>query len=182
MSSIIDMNNKRDISIMLVRIIATAFIFIDHWAAYVDIPLKSVVIQVTNSGVLIFLFISGFLYGGKNISNIKTWLMGRIKKLLIPYWIFLFCFYVLSVLFRTFSLKSFVIYFFVLQAWLGTDGGPITLWFMSLLFICYLLVPVLQYLKKRRFNKWIKSVILISIFCIQFFLSYYNILLYMWIC
>lgn len=60
-----EIDNKRNIAIMYIRVIAMLFIFIDHAVTYMDIPLKSVIIQITNSGNLIFLFISGFLYGGK---------------------------------------------------------------------------------------------------------------------
>ena len=50
---------KRDLSIMLVRIVAMLFIFIDHLVLYIDVPLKNVILQITNSGVLPDKLVSG---------------------------------------------------------------------------------------------------------------------------
>ena len=41
-----------------------------------------------NVGVFTFLFISGFLFGRRDIENAKMFLAKRLKRLLIPYYLF----------------------------------------------------------------------------------------------
>lgn len=142
-----EIDNKRNIAIMYIRVIAMLFIFIDHAVTYMDIPLKSVIIQITNSGNLIFLFISGFLYGGKMINDFKRWAIKRLIRLWIPYFIFILAYFAYSHFFLRngdSTVASFFIYVFVLQGLLGTEGGPISLWFLTLLMICYFILPILQ--------------------------------------
>ena len=38
-----------------------------------------------NVGVQVFLFMSGFLYGKKNIENTWSWIKRQFSKILIPY-------------------------------------------------------------------------------------------------
>ena len=144
-------SDNRNVAIMCIRIVAMLFIFIDHAVAYTDIPLKGIIIQITNSGVLIFLFISGFLYGGKSIGNFKEWIKRRVERLWVPYIIFISVFFILEVV-RGAGLeiaKPLIIYVFVLQGFLGPEGGPQTLWFMTLLILCYCLIPVLQFVRDK---------------------------------
>lgn len=147
-----EIDNKRNIAIMYIRVIAMLFIFIDHAVTYMDIPLKSVIIQITNSGNLIFLFISGFLYGGKMINDFKRWAIKRLIRLWIPYFIFILAYFAYSHFFLRngdSTVASFFIYVFVLQGLLGTEGGPISLWFLTLLMICYFILPILQLVRNK---------------------------------
>lgn len=141
--------SKRNVAIMCIRIVAMLFIFTDHAVAYTDIPYKAVIIQITNSANLIFLYISGFLYGGKSIDDIKGWIKKRILRLWIPYFIFVFIYFLVAGIYGggLKIMKPFLIYTFVLQGFLGTEGGPGTLWFMTLLVLCYCLIPLLQRLR-----------------------------------
>lgn len=150
MTAVMEKSN-RNVAIMYVRVVAMLFIFIDHAVAYMDIPLKSAIIQITNSGNLIFLFISGFLYGGKYIGNYVEWTKKRIERLWVPYFVFILFYFALAVV-RGAGLeilKPFVVYTFVLQGLLGPEGGPQTLWFMTLLILCYCLMPVLQLVRDK---------------------------------
>lgn len=141
--------SQRNVAIMCIRIVAMLFIFTDHAMAYTDSPCKAVIIQITNSANLIFLYISGFLYGGKNIRDAKDWIRKRISRLWIPYIIFIFVYFLITLIQGNGlkSIKPFVIYAFVLQGFFGTEGGPSTLWFMTLLILCYCLIPILQRLR-----------------------------------
>lgn len=150
MTAVMEKSN-RNVAIMYVRVVAMLFIFIDHAVAYMDIPLKSAIIQITNSGNLIFLFISGFLYGGKYIGNYVEWTKKRIERLWVPYFVFILFYFALAAV-RGAGLeilKPFVVYTFVLQGLLGPEGGPQTLWFMTLLILCYCLIPVLQLVRDK---------------------------------
>ena len=44
---------------------------------------------VLNIGVQVFLVLSGFLYGHKQIDNWKDWCLARIRRLYIPMFVFL---------------------------------------------------------------------------------------------
>lgn len=168
---------RRDSAIMCIRILAMLFIFTDHAVAYLDIPLKSIIIQVTNSGNLIFLFISGFLYGGKTIQNFKSWLKHKIVQLWIPYICFVVFYFVLY-LFQegiAATVKPFLIYSLVLQGLLGTEGGPATLWFMTLLIFCYFLIPFLQKIRESvwKMSPSTKALWVVAIVVVQILLAYF---------
>ncbi|MCD7780297.1 MAG: acyltransferase [Candidatus Gastranaerophilales bacterium] len=169
---------EKNISIMYLRVIATAFIFIDHALAYTDMPGKSIIIQITNSGVLIFLMISGFLYGGKTIGDMVGWLKNRVLRLYIPYFIFIIVYYLCMFVQGKFVLKSFLTYLFMFQGILGTENGPHTLWFMTLLLMCYCLIPLLQFIRKYidenkiAFNSVYFAVCVLLLFILQIMLAY----------
>ena len=143
--------SNRNVAIMYIRVVAMLFIFIDHAVMYVSFPFKNIILQITNSGVLLFLFISGFLYGGKTISEFGAWIKARAIRLWIPYFIFICVYYLLEILQGNgmAAVKPFITYSLLLQGLLGTAGGPQTLWFMTLLVLCYCLVPVLQFTRDR---------------------------------
>ena len=61
------MTRKRDISISLIRVAAMFMIISDHILCKLAFPMQSLVVQTANSGVFIFLFISGYLYGKKQM-------------------------------------------------------------------------------------------------------------------
>lgn len=171
-------SSKKNVAIMYIRTMAMLFIFTDHAVAYTDIPLKSIIIQITNSGNLIFLFISGFLYGGKTINNFKIWINKRIVKLWISYFTFLLIYFSVALILGNGGaiVKPFIIYTFVLQGFLGTNGGPGWLWFMTLLLLCYCMIPILQKVRKYTDTftgpKYILGIIVIVVM-LQSILAYY---------
>lgn len=167
---------KRNWAIVYIRIIAMLFIFIDHATAYCDIPMKSFIIQITNSGVLIFLLISGFLYGGGKTVIDKKWVIGRIKRLMVPCWIFLIIYY--SIKFATgesINIGFVLTYFCFLQGFIGTESGLTHLWFLTLLMICYLLIPLLQKFRTKTIGwskkEWITTILLLLF--MQVLLAYF---------
>ena len=118
------MVSKRNVSVQLIRMIAMFMIFTDHLLSAIEFPLKSIIIQVSNSGVFIFLLISGFLYGNKNIDNWKNWFINRILKICIPMWLFMVVdFIVEAILWNNFDIKYVFIYAFNLQGILGVNIG-----------------------------------------------------------
>lgn len=136
-------------AISVIRIIATLLIVACHilqgyenrWA------------WVLNVGVQVFFFISGFLYGKKDIQNSFVWWKGRIKKVYLPY----LCYLILCIpLFWIFasefiSVKKSLVYLFCLQGFISNAGiqGLGHLWFVSIIMACYLITPVLQYFIRR---------------------------------
>lgn len=167
-------NKKNNIAITYLRVIAMLGIFIDHAYIYSNLPMKNIIVQITNSFVLLFLLISGFLYGGKTIKNFKEWFLKKVKVLLIPYWIFLAVYFTFISINSSLNIKSIIIYVLNLQGLFGTEVGPGTTWFLTLLFMCYLLIPILQYIKNNIiFNKLKISIILLSLILIQGLLAFY---------
>lgn len=162
-------------AIVYLRVIAMLGIFIDHAVVYMDIPLKAIIIQVTNSFVLLFLLISGFLYGNRQIDNFKLWYKKRCISILIPYWIFLFMYFFLDAINGNIHIDAILIFTLNMQGVLGVDNGPLSMWFMTLLFMCYLFIPVLQklkviILKSRKINILLIMVVII----VQLFLAFYS--------
>ena len=106
-----------------------------------------------NIGVWVFLAISGYLYGCKVIEDWGHWFKTRFKKLYIPYILFLLAcipFYYIFVP-EKISVSQIIVHVVDLQGIVGNGiVGLSHLWFMSIIALCYLATPILQYL--RRFS------------------------------
>lgn len=117
-------------SIQLIRIMAMFMIIFDHLFMGIDFPLKSLVVQISNSGTFIFLFISGFLYGKREINNWLEWYGKRILRICIPMWIFMFIDFIVEYfVWEKFEIKHVFIYMFNLQGILGVNITGASLWF-----------------------------------------------------
>lgn len=167
------MTGKRNISIQLIRVTAMFMIILDHILCNVSFPIQAIIVQMANSGVFIFLFISGYLYGNRNIDNWENWFCKRFIRICIPLWIFMIIdFIVEAILWKSFSMKYVFIYVFNLQGILGTNIGGTNLWFLTLIMLCYLITPLLQWIKQKSCNKKLGVVsIIIGIF-LQIFFAY----------
>lgn len=149
-------------SLSCIRIIATILILSCHllqgyenqWAF------------LLNVGVQIFFLLSGFLYGKKEIVNIKLFYKSRVIKVYLPYVIF---FIIISIIYFLFKHKITFIqiigYILNIQAFIKPVEGLNHLWFLSVLMICYLITPfILRALKKP----YVFFVIGFILFTIQF--------------
>lgn len=166
-------NPKKDISISLIRIIAMFMIISDHLLSVIEFPLKSLIVQVSNSGVLIFLLISGFLFGNRKIDNWKKWFINRILRICVPMWIFMTVdFIVETVLWNNFDIKYVFIYAFNLQGIFGVTIGGMNLWFLTLIMICYLITPALQWIKQKKLSRRLGIASLVIAIILQAILAY----------
>lgn len=148
------MQNNRNISIQLIRIIAMFMIIFDHILNFVSFPMRPVIVQVANSGVFIFLFISGFLFGDRHIDNWKQWFFKRLSRIYIPLWIFMAIDFLVEYgLWDTFDIKLVFIYALNLQGIFGVNIGGMNLWFLTLIMICYILTPFLQWVKQKNLGR-----------------------------
>ena len=126
-----------------------------------------------NTGVQVFLLISGFLYSQKEI-KIKEFYKKNIIKILFDYYIYLFIILFVYFLFK----KNYLTFFNIIKTFLGIGGidGLGHTWFISTIIICYLLTPFLQKLRnkiKKIFFLLISFLILMGFIEIFFyFLSY----------
>lgn len=155
--------NKRDFSIEFIRVIAMFMIIIDHILCRVSFPGVSLIIQVCNSGVFIFLFISGFLFGKKEITDWKKWFKKRFIRILIPLWIFAVIDILIEyLLWHQFYPEHIFLYAFNLQGVKVATIGSINLWFVTLIMICYLMTPIIQWVKKKS-GTFLKAVVTLLI-------------------
>lgn len=81
----VNQNTGRNYCISILRVLGMLFIILCHIASWLDIAFLE---QFFNYGVYIFLFISGFLYANKEINSPSKWFLTRVKKLLIPFYLF----------------------------------------------------------------------------------------------
>lgn len=92
-----------------------------------------------NVGVQIFFLLSGFLYGGRRITDFKRFYWGRFKKLYIPF----FCWCFISAILIYFSTPDSISFgrFLSQITMVRCLPGQEHLWFMQVIFVCYFLVP-----------------------------------------
>lgn len=153
---------QKVVSIQVTRIVAMLFIIICHLCNYSNNIFINYLAQFFNVGVFVFLFLSGYLHANKKIDKFITWIFIKIKKIFLPSLIFsLVIMFLNSLFYDNFSIYSFFSYIFNLQYFFGRIMGIGHLWFVSIIMICYLLLPLLN--KKDAFKISI-VLILLSIF------------------
>lgn len=127
-----------DQSISCIRLIAFCCIVICHIQQY----LGNELCWWFNVGVQIFLAISGFLYGGKNVTDDVEFYGRKFKQILIPYYLTVLLFITIHfVFFRNLISSERVIRVLLCNATL--EGGE-HLWFVPTILMCYILTPLFQ--------------------------------------
>lgn len=151
--------NKKDFSLSAIRCISMLLIISCHILQGLGYSEAFWV----NIGVQIFFFMSGFLYGKKDIDNIHDFYKGRVEKILIPYIILVIIMYITE----KYILGANYSKMFLLGNILGLGGYNGTLktishtWFISYILACYLITPILQLIFKNDKNKLKKLILLI---------------------
>lgn len=159
------MNNK-NAAISLSRILGMFLIVLCHIIRYYDfIPGSAHLNTIFGCGVELFVFISGLLYGTKVIENFKLWYFQRFIRVAAP--AIIISIIIMSILFfkgEKTDLVTALFYVCNLQGLLFINWSFFSnfitevtnlgqLWFTTIIMLCYLLVPLLQYILKRRDNK-----------------------------
>ncbi len=151
---------KRDLSISFVRMLAMMFIVICHVMQYYNMELA----WWFNVGVQIFLCISGYLYGRKRISDILGFYRKNFVKILIDYEIVLFAAVAATVLFTDTVITVEEIAGAVLTV--STIAGGAHLWFIPTILMCYLLTPLYERVCSRAEEK--HAVLFLSVVLLLF--------------
>ena len=163
---------KKDMNIQVLRIFSMIMILCCHFFNEMQNKIGNIMGQFFNVGVFIFLIISGYLFGKKKIDNIKSWYLRRAIRIFIPLWIWTFIVNILYLIFNKtnfISIKSIISYTFNLQGFFGATQGLEHLWFLTIIMICYLITPLLQYFRNKK-----PQYILIALFAISIGISFIN--------
>lgn len=150
-------------SVSISRIVATFMIVLCHLFSKLGIGWLGNIFDV---GVPIFLLISGFLYGGVEvISDRNTFYWKRWCRICIPMYIWLAVVVCMYCIYGDFEvLKAIPAFLFNLQGigWLQdyfslpSIGDIGILWFFTVIFLCYLLLPFInKYACKIEKHGWI---------------------------
>lgn len=132
---------ERDYSISVIRMFAMVLIVTCHVLQWFQNPLAF----WFNLGVPIFLVISGFLYGAKNVDDPIVWTLNNGIKIIVPCWLLL-CIvlpvyaWIGSEEITGKNIISFVFFY-------RTVTGCGHLWFISCILWCYLMTPALDKMK-----------------------------------
>lgn len=158
-------SNEESQIITCIRSLAMFLIVLSHYWSWLG--WQEWISQFLVVGVPVFFMISGYLYGQKDIKDIKKWYLARFKTIVIP----LYVFYILmsGILlclkkFGEFDIVQFLKLLLNLQGLWGGQLGNVdtgSLWFITFILICYLLTPLLQ--KFRPKMTWLR---LFGIICL----------------
>lgn len=147
--------------------------------------------ELLASGVPLFLFISGFLVGIKPVPHNIAWLAKKAKRILVPYYILLIAVLVLYLILQTepFQIKQWIILFADLQGltnflfYNDVTGyySPLAqgighFWFVTIIMLCYLLVPLFEKVCEFRFwERHTGAILLATVLVLQPILLFYNV-------
>lgn len=168
--------------ISILRVLGMFSIVFCHLFGYLNI---SFIQQFLNFGVYLFLLISGFLYGNKEIKNYKSWFLSRIKKLLIPFYIFAIPVMIFYYCHNSIDVFEIIKYLFCLQginfifAFIPfSEIEPLgNLWFITVIMLCYLLIiPIKKAEKNHASKKWMVVSVITIIFFVPLISSYFGLL------
>lgn len=156
--------DKKSISISMIRAVACLMIVAHHTIAY-----YCGITSWLDTGVQIFFFMSGYLYGGKAINAPLAWMRRQLKKIMIPYWVYLLM--ILPVILvldpARLNLQRVAAAFVGVQGLLPSSWQIQSLgqhWFISYILICYALTPLAGKLPKKRggvTRRWICYALLV---------------------
>ena len=119
------------------------------------------------TGAILFLVISGFLYGRKPVPDPKTYAIGRLQRVGIPYWtflVFLLPFYLYcSDLSPLNVCSSFALTACGLRKGFEQLPGMNHLWFIAAIVACYISIPLLQRFRGRGLKTVLAGYLLFAI-------------------
>ena len=174
-------NNEKDYSILVFRILGMLFILICHIGTAIN---SGIIAQTFEVGVQFFLFISGYLYANKTIDSAKSFLIKRYIKITIPCLILVVICIVVNIALNTsFSWYSLLLYSTNTQGYyhlfefipqIKLIDGTQHLWFITVLFVCYLLMILVKKIENKQLNKTQQLIIGIIVTIITFVAAYFG--------
>lgn len=113
-NSLVAITPSESTAVNYLRALAFLLILGDHFFVFLKVPHLSSILVV---GVQLFFIISGFLYGKREITDWKAFFIKRIKKIYVPFIIFLLFIFLVYWLLEPTALnwKKSVVYLLNLQ-------------------------------------------------------------------
>lgn len=190
-----ELNRKWYSEIVLLHCLGMLMILITH-ISYENG--YNIIGEVLASGVPLFLCVSGFLVGVKPNLHNMSWLAKKAKRVLVPYYILLgvvlIAYLIVStekfqwkqwlILFADMQgLTNFVFYNDITGFYSPLSQGLGHFWFVTVIMLCYLIVPVFENICKFQFWKRYQLTIIIFVFFIlQPILIFYNVRISSFVC
>lgn len=174
---------SRDTVITLLHIIGMLLILLCHFFQAEKVYYIS---EIVISGVPLFLFIAGFLSGKKEIKNVAKWYLVKAKRVLVPYYVFIFLIFAISLisdiievslsqslycLFNVQGLHYTIIKFGTYHSIKGAGH----LWYITTITICYLITPALQKLRRIKLNRYQMALLIVGLLLAQLGLVYIGV-------
>lgn len=167
--------SAKDYSISFVRALAMAMIVACHLLQYYELELA----WWLNVGVQIFLCISGYLYGTREVHNDFVFIKKRFTRILLDYYVVVVPALLLYCLFAADLVSPGKVVSVLLTS--DTLYGAGHLWFVPVILVCYLITPLLISFaavgSKRGAGvdiiKMLTSMIVIFLVC-RYFIPYFN--------
>jgi peptidoglycan/LPS O-acetylase OafA/YrhL len=167
--------DKDSLILSFERVTAMFLIILCHLSSAVNINALG---QVFNVGIYVFFILSGYLFSFKEISNPIFWFQERMKKIMIPCYIYYvisaLILFVLGKLGEISIIKAIKIVLNLQGLCGGSIGNVVTghLWFLSFIMICYVTTPILQCINssKKRVYPIITILVLIILGIISAFI------------
>jgi len=163
----------RDTAISIIRVLAFLSIITCHIMQYYDCELA----WWFNVGVQIFLCISGYLYGKKEIADNLAFYKKQFVKILVPYYIVVVTAIIAQLIFARTEISIAHIAKALLVC--GTLNGGEHLWFIPTILFCYLLTPLFNKINNLIFEKrypilWIVLFFVVLNIGVEIFIKYFN--------
>lgn len=162
------LTSSESISIRYLRAIATLLIVACHYLQSCECRWSSVL----NIGVQLFFVMSGYLFGYQHIDN-GSWFYKRWRKLFIPYIVFVgvLMFFLQMLSIQPIEFEEVIKYSFLCHGFLGSElKGAGHLWFITAIFVCYWITPVLQYITNSKYSSIISGILLLVLSFFSFLL------------
>jgi peptidoglycan/LPS O-acetylase OafA/YrhL len=153
----------KDKSLEYIRSISAMFIFLCHLFMIYG---NTAYAFWLNTGVQLFLIISAYLMAQKDLkkSEIVSFYKKRLSRILLPYEVYLLM-VILVLIVIGYGVKPISVLFYMTGMAAFTSSGVLGLghfWYITILLICYLLVPLLNRIKRFLINCSIGLFILIN--------------------
>ena len=140
---------KKDIQFAeVIRFLGVILILLCHYTEQSTNVLLNMSAQFLNIGVPIFIILSGFLFGVREGGkNALSWYMRRIKRIYIPYELFVIILAVITILYGGNIIKRDWLFLVLgLQGSVVGVYGAEQTWFITALLFCYMLTPVIRFI------------------------------------
>lgn len=165
-SGSLHITHSQSIAISVIRVLAMSLIIACHFAQVYGYTIAFLL----NVGVQIFFLTSGFLYGKIEVMQPLEFYKKRLLRVYVPYILVVAVVLLIQGLVGAwqFNFRDVLIYACNLQGFVSTSvDGLNHLWFLSVLMICYLLVPWLQRL--LNYKPWLLVGVVIVVSLVEFF-------------